>query len=925
MPGVLLTRGGGAVTAWVGVRVDAAADLTETREYADLSEQERLVKAAAAEAAWLAGQWEHARRARVELRYRNDPATQRISCALLGRVTAPSEPEAVTAALALRARLARTPRHVQATEITAAGELGAWLDPFDPHPAGLADIRKRIRLGRPNRPDAGVDHYLAVQPYTAAAPSWEPLWQALAVHPEQVLLAVGLAPYHDGGELGIALHELATAYGRLAAPGRQPDGLWSQGADLAPEAFAIDAARWYSDAARRYPARSFRTRVTLASPAPLTDALTQLVASVMSPPERATEDSERSPALNGPAHIVIRPVGEEAGIARHNLVTLDQRRWDTAYLRDLPQPPPAVIRLTAELADTREAGAILRFPLAVHGHVPGFPVRRPGMALESAYTPTGPHLVLGRQLVDDRPTGPLGIELPALTRHTLLVGTTGSGKTNTSLNLCEQLWRDHRIPFLVLEPVNTTLDDYRWLATRPGMEDLLVLTAGDESIAPLRLNPFAVPHGVRISGHIAALLACFDAAFGLWDPLPAIYNRALRAAYARRGIVTTDISAPRHDGNWPTLSDFVTRMREATGNLDYSGEVRSNIIAASRLRAESLAEGACASTLDCTHSYPVDQLLRRPVVIELAGVGDNEKEQSLLTALLLQTMTEHYKATRPGGALAHVTVIEEAHRLLGKPVTGGDAKEGNAQARAAQAFANTLAENRKYGEALLIVEQVPGKLVEDAYKNTNLKIMHRLPAEDDRTVVGSAMRFSDDQKRYAATLTPFTAFAHHDALDRPALIQVPDIRADAARTAGIPRAPLATDTELRRRFHTLTTTEATIDQALAPFPECDGCAHRCQFRSRAATIVTDEHALALRERISRYPEGAEDRGPWWAEITAFIREAAAPLAPHEATMAGTADYEACVFVHTSRAAYRNEILPWVQRFRRHAQDRKAPQ
>ncbi|GAA3055298.1 hypothetical protein GCM10020000_41960 [Streptomyces olivoverticillatus] len=147
----------------------------------------------------------------------------------------------------------------------------------------------------------------------------------------------------------------------------------------------------------------------------------------------------------------------------------------------------------------------------------------------------------------------------------------------------------------------------------------------------------------------------------------AIYNRALRNTYARKGIVPTDVSTPAHAGSWPTLRDFITEMRKECEQLGYSGEVRDNIIAASRLRAESLAEGACGSTLDCARSYPVEELLSRPVVIELAGVGDNEKEQSLVTALILQTMTEHYKATRRGDGLSHVTVIEEAHRLLGRP------------------------------------------------------------------------------------------------------------------------------------------------------------------------------------------------------------------------------------------------------------------
>ncbi|MFF7144295.1 hypothetical protein [Streptomyces sp. SID2888] len=216
------------------MRIDAATDLTESREYAGLPERERLVKATSAEAAWLAGQWERAGGARIELRYRNDPEQRRLTCAILARVDGPGLAAATTAAVALRDRLNETPFHVQSSAITDTAELATWLKPFVPHPAGLADIRKRIRVGRPNRPDAGVRYYLAVQPFTAAAPSWEPLWQAMSAHPHPLAFTVGLEPFHDAGSLGLLLDGLATNYGRLATAGRMPEGLWSPGTELAP-------------------------------------------------------------------------------------------------------------------------------------------------------------------------------------------------------------------------------------------------------------------------------------------------------------------------------------------------------------------------------------------------------------------------------------------------------------------------------------------------------------------------------------------------------------------------------------------------------------------------------------------------------------------------------------------------------------------
>ena len=48
---------------------------------------------------------------------------------------------------------------------------------------------------------------------------------------------------------------------------------------------------------------------------------------------------------------------------------------------------------------------------------------------------------------------PLTISLDELQRHVLICGVTGSGKTVTSFHVLRHLWRDHRVPWLVIEPV----------------------------------------------------------------------------------------------------------------------------------------------------------------------------------------------------------------------------------------------------------------------------------------------------------------------------------------------------------------------------------------------------------------------------------------------------------------------------------------
>jgi hypothetical protein len=926
--GVLTAADARGVWAWVAVRIDAAADLTELREYAELPERERLAKAAADETAWLTGQWDTTAATRVALRYLTEPArdhgggagNSRLTCVLLGRVQAGQHDEAVAAALALRRRLAALPRHVQGGEVTDSALIRHWLAPFAAHPAGVAEIRKRIRVGRPNRPDAGVAYYLAVEPFTVAANAWEPVWRWLAAHPEPLLLDLVLEPCAVPPDISGLLHQLATRYRQLATPGSMVTSAQLRQIPLPADAFAVDAERLYADAARRYTGRAFRLRVTLASPAPLPDPLAELIGATISPPQRDLGRHALNATFTGPAHVVVRPEPDELPTAWSNVTTLDRLRWDAQYLGALPTLPPPALRDLAELVDPAEAGAALRLPSAQHGTMPGFPVRRPGITVETDHQAAGARIELGRQIVGDRPAGPLGLGLDELTRHAVAVGTSGSGKTNTALVLCEQLWRDHRVPFLVLEPANTTRDDYRWLATRPGLGELVVLTAGDERVAPLRLNPLEVPDGVRVSTHINGLLSCFDAAFGLRDPLPTIFHRALRAAYARTGIMPDETAGEQHVGRWPLLSDVVGTMTQEGESLDRAGEPRPEALTGSLHRLRSLTEGVCGGTLDCASSYPVADLLSRPVVIELAGLGDDRREQSLVTALLLQTMTEYARVHREDDSLAHVTVIEEAHRLLGHPAPGTSPHEAAAQTAAVRSLAHQLAESRAYGESVVLIEQLPGKLVEDAYKNANLKIMHHLPARDDRALLGDTMRLAPDQERHAATLEPFTAFVHHAGLDRPALVRIPDLRGQAAQAAGLRRALLADNSALRQRYLALAKADPAVDAARSPFAECEGCRHRCAFRSRAMTVTRNEHVAGLRDRIAVYPTASAAQTAWWRETAEWVRTISedAPLPAAETDSAARLDYEACVFVHISRGAWRRDALRWNRLFRMHA-------
>jgi len=118
-------------------------------------------------------------------------------------------------------------------------------------------------------------------------------------------------------------------------------------------------------------------------------------------------------------------------------------------------------------------------------------------------------------------------------KHVFVAGVPGSGKTHTCQYLLSQLWSEHRIPWLVVEP--SSKSEYRRLTASALGGDLQVYTLGDETCAPLRLNPFEVLPGMPVQTHIEALSSLFAASFALVTPMPDVLNQALHQVYMDLG------------------------------------------------------------------------------------------------------------------------------------------------------------------------------------------------------------------------------------------------------------------------------------------------------------------------------------------------------------------------------------------------------
>jgi DNA helicase HerA-like ATPase len=454
--------------------------------------------------------------------------------------------------------------------------------------------------------------------------------------------------------------------------------------------------------------------------------------------------------------------------------------------------------LAAKLADPADgsqvpfaatAGTLAALTGLPRQEVPGVRVLQAGYFDVTSEVGGEQAIELGEILdVQDRPVGWLRIPLATLNRHALVTGATGAGKSQTVRHILEQL-TDARVGWLAIEPVKS---EYAAMAARLGSagEVTLVNPADPESV-PLSINPLAPEPGYPVQAHIDMVRALFLAAFDAREPFPQILSQALQRAYTECGW-DPQTGAGRPETEVPPAVPTLARLQAAAlsviEEVGYGPELQADVRGFVDVRLRSLRTGSAGRFFEGGHPADIAELLSRNVVLALQDVANDEDKAFLIGALLIR-IVEHLRLRGPTGdgeGLRHVIVLEEAHRLLRA------GREG-ASAHAVELFASMLAEIRAYGEGIVIAEQIPAKLVPDVVKNTALKVVHRLPASDDRQLVGAAMNLDDNQSKRVVSMLPGEAAVFADGMDRPLRVRVPyggdRERGEALAVAG--QVPLA--------------------------------------------------------------------------------------------------------------------------------------
>src|SRR5580700_6494620 len=354
---------------------------------------------------------------------------------------------------------------------------------------------------------------------------------------------------------------------------------------------------------------------------------------------------------------------------------------------------------------------------------------------------SGPPVPAGTVLDWNRvPAGELAVSRASLNRHVFVCGATGAGESQV-------------------------------IRIRPG-------ELGDPPAGINPLEPAPGPDGVRfpLQTHADLVRALFLAAFDADEPFPQVLAAALTRCYERAGwdLVTGEPATPGLAPGYPALEDLQDTAIAVVDEIGYGREITDNVRGFVTVRISSLRQGTTGRFLQGGHPLDFGALLAANVVLEIEEVGD-DRDKAFLMGTVLIRLAEHLRlrarAEGPGAPrLRHLSVFEEAHRLLRQP----RGTQAGAAAHAVEMFAGLLAEIRAYGEGLVIAEQIPSKLVPDVIKNTAVKIVHRLPAADDRESVGATMNLTEEQSAYLVTLVPGQAAVFTDGMDYPLLTRMPD-------------------------------------------------------------------------------------------------------------------------------------------------------
>ncbi len=360
----------------------------------------------------------------------------------------------------------------------------------------------------------------------------------------------------------------------------------------------------------------------------------------------------------------------------------------------------------------------------------------------------------------------VALDLNSLSMHTFVTGSTGSGKSNTVYEMLRQI-ENHGLSYMVIEPAK---GEYKNVF---GQAPDVYVFGSNPSVTPLlKINPFEFPEGVHILEHVDRLIEIFNVCWPMYAAMPAVLKEGVLQAYRVCGW-DLDRSKNKYGCRlYPTFQDLMDQLTVVIQQSAYADEVKSNYMGSLVTRIKSLTNGLNGQIF-CADEIDNQILFDRKVIVDISRIGSAETK-SLIMGVLIMRLNEYRMSTSTemNTPLKHITVLEEAHNIL-RRTTGAQNEEGsNVAGKSVEMLSNAIAEMRTYGEGFVIADQSPMMVDMSAIRNTNTKIIMRLPDEQDRRLVGKAAGVKDNQLDEIAKLPKGVAVVYQNDWVEPVLCKV---------------------------------------------------------------------------------------------------------------------------------------------------------
>ncbi len=423
------------------------------------------------------------------------------------------------------------------------------------------------------------------------------------------------------------------------------------------------------------------------------------------------------------------------------------------------------IRRLSEIITSEEAGNFFRLPIGSNNISAGINInysRMDNRNYNRRIINAG-DVQVGK--LKSSPENWIGFNKEDINRHMLIVGTTGTGKTTYAVGLLDTLYKKHKLPFLVIEPVKS---EYRALVD--SISDIQMFTPGNDKVSPFIINPFVPPKGVSIGEYKSVLSEAFAAGVTMSEPLDSIFKQSIDNCYSEFGWLDSNTIG---DSNCRVfnISDFMKVFKRTFNTWEYTGDAR-NIATAGLVRLTSMVK-----LFDNYNSISIEDILSKPTIIELEKIRNNN-DKAVIISLLLLNIGAYISCNYSGdGILRNIIMLDEAHVLL---ETKDSNQEGSAQPNriAQDLLRRILLEWRSKGFGMIVADQSPKAVGDTIIGQTNIKLAFGLVKKDDKEVFANSTNLDESQINRMTQFGKGEAFFFMNEMSAPEEVEIPDYRAE---------------------------------------------------------------------------------------------------------------------------------------------------